>query len=108
MKCFSLLLGARHTPKAGSRFTRTDEERLRAITFRHFSEGFTILNAEGGWFDPERKTFIKEESRQVIVCARSRRPLRAWCEELGRALGQTELLVVELGRSENYRIRLRR
>ncbi len=96
LTCFSLLLGARNTPSGGKRFTRADEKRVRDITFRHFPEGFTILNAAGGWFDPKRG-FIAEESRQILVCARSVAGLRRWGTELAQALNQKELLVVELG-----------
>ena len=96
-RCFSLLLGARNTPLAGKRFTRHDEAQIRAITFRHFPEGFTILNADGGWFDPRRGRFVAEQSRQILVSARSRAALRAWCRELGRALAQRELLIIEVG-----------
>lgn len=102
MKCFSLILGARNTPSAGPHFTPADEELIRALTFRHFPDGFTILNADGGWFDPLRKAFVAEESRQILVCAKNRSALRAWCDDLARALQQKELLVVELGPAETF------
>lgn len=104
LKCFSLLLGARNTPAAGKRFLRADDERIRSITFRHFPAGFTVLNADGGWFDP-RRGFIEEESRQLLVCAPSRAALRPWCNELARALQQAELLVVEMGPASTFRPR---
>ena len=81
LTCFSLILGARNTPAAGQHFSRADDERIRDITFRHFPEGFTILNADGGWFDPARRKFVEEDSRQILVCARRRSELRAWCDE---------------------------
>ena len=90
------MLGARNTPAHGQRFTRADEERIREITFRHFPAGFTVLNADGGWWDPKRG-FIEEESRQIIVCARDSSALRRWGRELATALNQDELLIVELG-----------
>jgi hypothetical protein len=102
LKCFSLLLGARNTPD-GKRFTRADTERIHAITFRHFPNGFTILNADGGWFDPARGRMVEEPSRQLLVCAPSLRALRPWCDELARALKQDELLVVELGPASTFR-----
>lgn len=102
LKCYSLLLGARNTPAAGKRFVRQDEERIREITFRHFPGGFTILNADGGWFDP-KGGFIAEESRQIIVCASHVTALRRWCDELARALRQKELLVVELGAASVFK-----
>lgn len=105
MKCFSLLLGARNTPASLARFAREDEELLRGITIKHFPDGFTVLNADGGWFDPRRGAFVEEESRQIIVCAPSRRPLQAWLEELAAALKQAELIVVEMGRATTYRVR---
>jgi hypothetical protein len=103
LTCFSLHLGARNTVAAGRRFARHDDEQIRSITFRHFPRGFTVLNANGGWFDPSRG-FIAEESRQILVCTTSRRALRRWCRELARALGQKELLVVELGPATAFRV----
>jgi len=102
MKCYSLLLGARNTPAATARFSKEDEDRLRTVTFRHFPDGFTILNADGGWFDPLKKTFVKEESRQILICTAQPRKLAAWCEDLRKALRQDELLVVEMGRASTY------
>ena len=107
MRCFSLLLGARNTPSAEARFQPGDEELLREITARHFPDGFTVLNAQGGWFDPQQRAFIEEESRQIIVCAPSRRPLRAWLEELALALHQRKLIVVEHGRAAEFTFRPR-
>lgn len=104
LKCYSLILGARNTPGAGKRFLRADDERIREITFRHFPEGFTILNADGGWFDPQRG-FIAEESRQILVCAKEASALQRWCEELAHALGQKELLVVEVGAASAFKTR---
>lgn len=108
LKCFSLLLGARNTPGAGKRFSAADEEQIRAITFRHFPDGFTILNADGGWFDPARQRFVDEESRQILVLARRRADLKDWCRELGTALNQQELLVVEIGPATAFRASHRR
>src|SRR5690606_22018341 len=78
---------------------------IRDITLRHFPAGFTILNADGAWFDPARQKFIEEESRQVLVCPTRRGQLREWCDELGTALGQKELLVMEVGRATAFRPR---
>lgn len=97
LKCFSLLLGARNTPGGGKHFTPHDEEQIRSLTFRHFPDGFTILNASGGWFDPQKKRFVDEDSRQILVCTPTIRLLRPWCDELARVLKQKELLVVQLG-----------
>ncbi|HUR56936.1 MAG TPA: DUF3574 domain-containing protein [Opitutaceae bacterium] len=108
LKCFSLILGARNTPAAGRHFAAADDDSIRAITFRHFPDGFTILNAEGGWFDPTRKKFVEEDSRQLLVCAARRVDLRAWCRELARALHQQELLVVEIGPAATFRLGARR
>jgi hypothetical protein len=108
LKCFSLVLGARNTRARGKRFTRGDNDAIHAITFRHFPDGFTILNADGGWFDPAAKRFIEEESRQILVCATSAAALRPWCTELAEALDQQELLVVELGPALTFRRRGRR
>ena len=71
---------------------------------RIFLDGFTILNADGGWFDPQERRFIEEESRQILVCARKRAPLRAWCRDLGKALAQREFLVLEIGNAAKIQI----
>ena len=101
MKCYSLLVGARNrrgTPK----FSRATEAVLQKITANHFPDGFTILDAAGGWFDPRRRKFQKEQSRQVLVCTAHPARLGPWCAELARALGQEELLVTELGRARRF------
>jgi Protein of unknown function (DUF3574) len=108
MKCFSLLLGARNTPSGGKEFSTADENRIRRITFRHFPSGFTILNADGGWFDPVRRKFIEESSRQILICAQNRSRLRRWCQELGAALQQKEFLIIELGAATSFRMQLAR
>src|SRR5687768_980527 len=102
-KCFSLFLGARNTPGAGKHFTREDDDLIRSLTFRHFPDGFTILNAEGGWFDPTQKRFIEEDSRQILVCAAGMRALRPWLGELAGALKQKELLVIEVGPASAFK-----
>lgn len=107
LKCYSLLLGARNTPAAGRRFSRADDRSIRDITVRHFPIGFTILHANGGWFDPARGKFVEEESRQVLVCPTRRGQLRRWCDELATALHQDELLVMEIGRATAFRPRQR-
>lgn len=104
-RCFSLLLGARNTPARGKRFAPEDDAQIREITIAHFPDGFTILNADGGWFDPQRKRFVKEESRQILVCTNDRAALRRWCQALAQALQQDELLVVEEGPAVTFRVR---
>jgi len=99
MQCYALTLGARNTPAAGRHFSRTDDEAIRSITEQHFPEGFTILNAQGGWWDVARKKFRKEDSRQIIVRSPSARRVRVWARALGHCLGQKELLVAVLGPS---------
>ncbi len=101
-KCFSVLLGARATPHAGRKFTRKDDAEIRALTARYFPGGFTILHAEGGWFDPRQAEFIEEQSRQLLVLTSDRRLLRAWCAALAEALQQEELLVVEIGPARTF------
>jgi hypothetical protein len=103
VKCFSLFVGSRNFAGATRRFTRRDDELIRAITFRYFPEGFTVINADGGWFDPSRKKFVEEESRQIYVCARTKRGLRPWQEKIRRALHQRECLLVELGPAHSIR-----
>src|SRR5690606_1885520 len=103
MKCYTLTLGARNTPAAGKKFSRADDELIRRITCAHFTEGVTILNADGGWFGPARKAFVAEASRQIIVCASRRAQLRPWCAQLARELQQRELLVIETGTATLFR-----
>ena len=105
MKCFSLILGARNTPAAGRRFRKKDDALIRFLTARHFPDGFTILEANGGWFDPSRKRFVEEAARQILICASGLAPVQAWCADLAQSLGQKELLVVELGRARALRYR---
>ncbi len=104
MKCYSLMLGARNTPTHGKTFSRADDSLIREITFRHFPQGFTVLNADGGWYDPEARRFIAEESRQILVCTDKMRRLRDWCRELAAAMQQDELLVVEMGPAVTVRL----
>jgi hypothetical protein len=105
MNCISLLLGARNTPAAMRRFSASDDAKILAITARHFPAGFTVLHASGGWYDPERHTFVNEESRQIILGGVSPRALKAWTTELGRALRQDELLILRMGTVEKIRIK---
>ena len=105
MKCYSLLLGARNTPARGKQFSQKDDALIREITFRHFPKGFTVLNADGGWYDPEARSFVEEESRQILVCTRRMPALRLWCAELAAALQQDELLVVEVGPAVQFRMK---
>jgi hypothetical protein len=95
MRCYSLLLGARNARRS---FSKADDAQVRAITLRHFPTGFTILNCAGAGYDPARRRFIMEQSRQILVCTSSTRRLRQWAGELAKALNQRELLVVEMGR----------
>jgi hypothetical protein len=104
MKCYSMMLGARRVRSERRTFSRADESRIREITTRHFPEGYTILNAEGGWFDPSRAQFIKEASRQILICTGQPRRVRRWASELGVALRQKELLIVQLGTATTLRV----
>jgi hypothetical protein len=108
MKCYSLLVGARNVGSGRRTFSAADEARIRDITFRSFPNGFTILNADGGWFDPASRRFVRERSRQILVCTDRPRTVWAWCRNLMRTLGQQEMLVVELGRARTIRLRVRR
>lgn len=95
-RCWSLLVGSHHFGGSG-RFSRANDRRLQEITAEYFPVGYTILNASGGWYDPEKQRFIREESRQVLVCTGDRRAVKKWAKALGRALHQKELLLVEHG-----------
>lgn len=101
MKSYSLLIGARNNR---GRFQRKDEMLLEKITARHFPGGFTILDASGAWYDAARKIFRREQARQILICTSSPRKLAPWCRELGEALGQRELLVIEAGTVRRFRI----
>jgi hypothetical protein len=107
MKCYSLLVGARNSGGRRRKFSAADDTRIREITFRSFPNGFTILNADGGWFDPAARRFVRERSRQILVCTARPQTVWAWCRNLMSALGQQELLVVELGRGRTVRLRNR-
>jgi hypothetical protein len=95
MPYYSVLLGARNAQRT---FSKADDAQVQAITLRHFPTGFTILNCAGAGYDPARRRFAMEESRQILVSASSRRPIKTWAVELAGALRQRELLVIELGR----------
>lgn len=90
--------GARRT------FSARDERIIQEITTRHFPGGYAILSASGGWFDPARRRFIREDSRQVLICGAPLAAVRRWARELGAALGQKELLLVAHGRGLSLKI----
>jgi hypothetical protein len=102
------MLGAGRLRAEARAFSRTDESLIREITTRHFPEGYTILNAEGGWFDPSRTRFIKEASRQILICTNQARRVRRWGGELGAALRQKELLIVQLGPATTLKVKAAR
>jgi hypothetical protein len=105
MKAYSLLVGS----KAGQRrFSAVDEQRLRTITARHFPDGFTILDADGVWYDPETKKFSREAARQILVCTQKVSHVRRWSQEIGKALQQRELLLVETGSAKKIRVEKKR
>ena len=104
MHSYSVTLGARNTPAAGRRFLPSDDALIQRITREHFPGGFTILEAKGGWWDPQKSQFIKEHSRQVSVASASVKKVRRWARALGIALAQKELLVCSTGRVRRVRI----
>jgi len=97
MNCYSLTIGSRNTRAAAAKFSVRDDETIRKITRRYFPLGSTILNANGTWFDPKKKAFVKEESRQILVCASDRRELKGWYNQICFAMQQKSLMLVELG-----------
>lgn len=103
-QCWSLLIGASRIHGDRRRFTRGDDRLIQRITTRHFPTGFTILRASGGWFDPARRRFVREESRQVLICGADAAAVRRWGRELGAALRQKELLLVAMGRGVSLAI----
>lgn len=104
MECWSLMIGARAVGLKGGRITRHDDELIQRITQKHFPQGFTILEAKGGWFDTAEKRFVREESRQILVSANGPSSVRNWGRELGRALQQKELVLVRLGQPLRLKI----
>jgi hypothetical protein len=97
MKCFSLTIGSRNTPKAAAKFSQRDDRTIQKVTTRYFPNGSTILKASGFWFDPVAKKFVSEESRQILVCALKKRELQGWYRDLCYALQQKSLMLVKLG-----------
>lgn len=95
---WSLFVGARTLRPRGRRFSGSDDALLQRITTEHFPQGYTILEASGGWMDPDRRRFVREESRQILIACDSPRAVRRWARALGAALRQKELLVCRLGR----------
>lgn len=77
---------------------------LEKITAKHFPAGCTVLDATGRWYDPAHQIFQREQARQVLICTSSPRKLRAWCRELGEALRQKEIIVIEVGPVKRVRI----
>lgn len=76
VRCWSLLIGSQRL-RTRSSFSRADERLIQRITAEHFPEGYTILAARGGWYDPARRRFIREATRQVLVTAASLAQARA-------------------------------
>ena len=99
MKTYSLLIGARDGQR---RFAKRDDALIQEITLRVFRVGFTILSAEGAWYDPAARKFVKQEARQVMVCTSSATKIRSWCQALKKALGQKELIVITLGKATRF------
>ena len=97
MNCYSLTIGSRNTPGAAAKFSATDEATIQKITAKHFPLGSTILEASGNWLDPATGMFVREESRQILVCATTREDLKGWYNELCYAMQQKQLMLVELG-----------
>ena len=102
MKSYSVLIGSRN---ASGHFARDDEKLIQEITARHFPEGFTILVADGGWYDASAKVFRREAAREILVCTQHGRRTGAWCRELAQALGQKEILLIESGTAKRFRLR---
>jgi hypothetical protein len=102
---WSLFIGARQTGAGKRRFSAVDDRTLQRITAKHFPQGYTILEARGGWYDSERRRFVREESRQVLITTEAKKRVVRWASELGAAFEQKELLVMKLGRAHRLRIR---
>ncbi|ACB75415.1 DUF3574 domain-containing protein [Opitutus terrae] len=96
--CWSLLIGASRVRSGRRTFSRGDDRLIQQITTEHFPDGYTILRASGGWFDPAQHKFVREESRQVLICGARLPAVRRWARRLGAALHQKELLLIAHGR----------
>jgi len=99
--CFSILIGA-GSPSASGKFSRQRERLIREITKNYFPEGSSILNAEGSWLDASKRRYVREEARQILVCAASKRELHPFCRALVTALKQKELLIVQIGHATAF------
>jgi hypothetical protein len=99
MKAYSILIGSPNTTR---RIARREERALQTIVARHFPNGFTILDAKGAWHDARRRSFRKEDARQVLVCTAQPRKLAACCRELGAALRQQEIVVFAIGAARRF------
>jgi hypothetical protein len=97
MNCYSLTIGARNTPGAGAVFSVKDENTIEETTRRHFPDGSTILRSKGSWYNPVSRVFVREDSRQIHVCAARRQDLKGWYTELCYAMHQDALMLVDLG-----------
>ncbi len=100
MKSYSVLIGSNNS--RGS-FAQRDDTLLQTITARYFPDGFTILAASGNWYNAKEKKFRKEAAREVLICTKHTKVVKKWCNEVGRALGQEELILVETGRAKRIR-----
>lgn len=97
MNSYAVSVGARNSAAAGHRFSARDERLIRKVTRAYFPNGFTILEARGGWWDPDKKNFVREETRQIQVNSSSWPAVRRWALHLGRTLGQKEIVVARTG-----------
>lgn len=93
LPAYAVMIGVREDPG----LSRTDDRVIQEITCRHFPDGFTITEARGGWWDPARRKFIRERSRQIQVRSGDGRSVLAWVRALGRRLRQKEILLVKTG-----------
>lgn len=96
MKTYSLLVGARAAFNSGE-FSPAQERLLLNVTREHFPQGFTLLRARGGWWNPDAQRFEREESREVRVVCSAYRPVLAWARGVCTALKQKEVLITEIG-----------
>src|SRR5215216_4138391 len=100
-ECYAVLIGSRR----GRGFSKRDERELQTITRKYFPEGFTIIETQGGWWNAETATFVRETSRQIQVCSQKRKRVNTWAQALGRKLDQKEILLVKVGSARRIRIR---
>lgn len=78
-------------------FGAANERLVHEITRKHFPDGYSVVHLQGGWYDPAAQSFVREQSRQIMVRSSSRLFATRWARELGNALHQREVVLLRMG-----------